>query len=135
VTPKAKLLPILLLIALPTRALPQSNVVEQFLSVPVWYLNYKVTVSCRDGGSGNDGSSWSIEMERVTSGSVRVSYLPSRAAAVPPAPSTARGRWRRMSICTALGAALPGCADHKPGSRMLIPRAGISRLIPRENTG
>lgn len=77
-TAKAKLLPVLLLIALPglaqdapeKPALPKE--VQKFLSVPTWYLSYKVSVVCHDGGSGNDDSSWSIDMERNTSGTAQL---------------------------------------------------------------
>jgi hypothetical protein len=77
-TVKKRLLPVLFLIALPALAqdatqqpaLPED--VQKFLSVPVWYLSYKVSVVSHDGGGGSDGSSWSVNLARVTTGSAQL---------------------------------------------------------------
>lgn len=61
--------PVCWLIAFPAVA---ADVAQQFLNVPVWYLTYKVTVTCRDGATGSDGSSWSVNMERATTGSAQL---------------------------------------------------------------
>lgn len=75
---KAKLLPVLFLVVLPAIAqgpppgtgLPKD--VQEFLNVPIWYLTYRVSVVCRDGGVGRGGGSWSFSSERVISGSVQL---------------------------------------------------------------
>lgn len=66
-TAKAKLLPVLLLVALPACAQSQTNVAEQFLSVPIWYLTYRVSVVSRDTSGGT-----TLNLDRVITGSAHL---------------------------------------------------------------